>query len=301
MRWDGSIELAQSFLVVAEDLSFRRGAERLNIDQSALTRRIQKLEQQLGFRLLERTTRDVSLTPAGRSFYSSNLELIHGYMRAVDAARAVAEGKTGELRLAYMSFAALLLMPSLVSRYRAAHPHVALSLSYIRTQGQKLALANDEIDAGLMIGPFDHPDFETLQVAVEPLCLIASCRHPLAAARAITPRGLAGQELVLGDMDEWEAYRWQLAEMFNSEGLSMNVVLEASNPMALLGLVAAGLGLTIYPASLVRFIGEELVAVPIENPRFQLQTILAWRRRQQSAAARAFVALAKQACGPATA
>lgn len=75
--------------------------------------------------------------------------------------------------LPYMSFAATLQMPQLVSRYRQHYPHVFLDLRYIRTQGQKLALASNDIDVGPMIGPFDHPDFDTLTIADEPL---QSCR-----------------------------------------------------------------------------------------------------------------------------
>lgn len=292
MRWDGSIELAQTFIVVAEELSFRRGAERLNIDQSALTRRIQKLEHQLGFKLLERTTREVALTAAGRSFYDANLEIARDYQRAVAAARLVAQGKTGELRLAYMSFAAMVQMPRLVSRYRALCPDVAVTLSYIRTQGQKLALANDEVDLGFMIGPFDHSDFQTLRIADEPLYLVASRDHPLTHTDKVTPRDLARHEIILGDMTEWETYRWRLGDMFSSEGLTIRVGLEASNPMALLGLVAAGLGVTIYPESLARFVGENLSFRPIDDPRFRLETILAWKRTNLSSAVRAFVALA---------
>jgi LysR family transcriptional regulator, benzoate and cis,cis-muconate-responsive activator of ben and cat genes len=294
MRWDGGIELTRSFVVVAEELSFRRAAERLNLDQSALTRRIQKLEQQLGFRLLERTTREVALTPAGRSLYEANLDLLRGYGRAVEAARLVAQGKTGELRLAYMSFAATLQMPQLVSQFRALHPHVALRLSYIRTQGQKLALASDEIDVGLMIGPFDHPDFETLTIADEPLCLIASRDHPLTRMPKVRPQDLAEHEFVLGDMTEWEAYRWRLTDIFSSEGLTLRIALEASNPMALLGLVAAGLGVSVYPESLVGFVGDSVCFRPIDDPRFRLETILAWKRSPQSELVRSFVSLARE-------
>lgn len=118
MTTEEGLELTQSFLVVAQELNFRRSAERLNIDQSALTRRIQKLEHVLGFALFERTTREVSLTPAGRSFFKANAKLLQNYAQAVYEARLVAEGKTGVLRLAYMAFAATELMPLAVSHYR---------------------------------------------------------------------------------------------------------------------------------------------------------------------------------------
>lgn len=193
-----------------------------------------------------------------------------------------------------MSFAALVQMPRLVARYRALYPEVAVTLSYIRTQGQKLALANDEIDLGFMIGPFDHSDFQTLLLADEPLYLVTSRDHPLVRASKVTPRDLAQYEIILGDMAGWDTYRWYLGDMFSSEGLTIRIGLEASNPMALLGLVAAGLGVTIYPESLARFFGENLSFRPIDDPRFRLETILAWRRAAPSNAVRAFVALASE-------
>src|SRR5690606_15298286 len=137
------IDLVQSFLAVADALNFRRGAERLNIEQSALTRRIQRLEHLVGFPLFERTTREVRLTPAGRVFYQHNSGLAGGYLHALQSARLVAEGKAGALRISYMAFAATGLMPQAVARYRALFPHVDIRLNYIRTQGQKLALAPD--------------------------------------------------------------------------------------------------------------------------------------------------------------
>ncbi|AGT08763.1 LysR family transcriptional regulator [Paracoccus aminophilus] len=181
------LDLIRSFLIVAEELNFRRAAERLNLDQSALTRRIQKLEQNLGFRLFERTTREVALTQAGRSFYTDNSLLISRYRETIDAARRIAEGKTGHLRLAYMAFAATELMPSAMARFRRSHPHIQVSLSYIRTQGQKLALANDEIDAGYLIGPFVHPDFQTMTLTEERLYVVTPRNHALLRKSIITP------------------------------------------------------------------------------------------------------------------
>lgn len=287
------LDLITSFLVVAEELNFRRASERLNLDQSALTRRIQKLEQSLGFRLFERTTREVALTQAGRSFYGDNTFLISRYADSISAARRIAEGKTGHLRLAYMAFAATELMPSAVARFRRLHPHIQVSLSYIRTQGQKLALANDEIDAGYMIGPFAHPDFQTLTLTEERLYVVTPRNHALLRNSVITPADLSDVPVILGDMKEWGEYRWRLANLFMEEGIELDIAVEASNTLALIGLVAAGLGVTIYPESLIGFIGRSVEVRPIIHPQFKSETVLAWRRSNHSKQLKAFVDVAR--------
>ncbi len=298
MTTEEGLELTQSFLVVAQELNFRRSAERLNIDQSALTRRIQKLEHVLGFALFERTTREVSLTPAGRSFFKANAKLLQNYAQAVYEARLVAEGKTGVLRLAYMAFAATELMPLAVSHYRRLHPQVEVNLRYMRTQGQKLALAQDEVDIGYMIGPFDHPDFHSHRLATDPLYLVTPRNHRLARRRGVRPTDLAGEDLILGDMIEWEAYRWRLNDMFSAEGVAMNVRLEASNTLALIGLVAAGLGVTVYPKSLIGFLGRSVEVRPIIHSAFRIQTVLVWKRTNRAKAVRSFVEVAKKRLAP---
>ena len=175
-----ALELCQSFLVLAEELSFRRTAQRLGVDQSALTRRIQKLENMLGFALFERTTREVSLTPAGRAFYEANAGLLLGFSASVKTARRVADGKTGTLRVGYMAFAALDIMPMAVARFRDMAPDVDIRMAYMRTQGQKLTLSDGSLDIGYMIGPFDHSEFHSLTVAVDRLCVFMPPDHALA-------------------------------------------------------------------------------------------------------------------------
>ncbi len=288
------LELTQSFLVLAEELNFRRTAQRLAVDQSALTRRIQKLEQSLGFPLFERTTREVSLTPAGRSFYEANAGLLHGFSASVRAARRVAEGKTGTLRVGYMAFAALDAMPQAVAQFRASAPDVDVRMAYMRTQGQKLALSDGSLDVGYMIGPFDHSEFHSLSVAADPLCAIMPSGHPLAARETIDPAELADAPLVLGDMAEWEAYRWRLDEMFASVGVKAAPALEASNTLALIGLVRAGLGVTIYPGRLKSILGEGLTVRPLADSRFRVETILVWKRTNRTVSVRSFVDIARR-------
>lgn len=287
------LDLVQSFLIVAEELNFRRSAERLHLDQSALTRRIQRLEEALGFRLLERTTREVALTQAGQSFHRDNLHLLSRYHAAVQSARRIAEGKSGELRVAYMAFAATELMPSAVARFRLKHPDVEVHLQYVRTQGQKLALANDEVDIGFMIGPFEHTEFHSVTLSADPLYVVMPRNHDLLRKPRIVPQDVAGQNLILGDMREWGEYRWRLNDMFSAEGLMLNVHLEASNTLALLGLVAAGLGVTIYPESLIGFLGRNVEVRPLQAPNFRITTALVWKRSNRSTQVRAFVDIAK--------
>jgi LysR family transcriptional regulator, benzoate and cis,cis-muconate-responsive activator of ben and cat genes len=292
------LDLVHSFLVAAEELSFRRAAERLSIDQSALSRRIAKLESALGFQLFERTTREVTLTPAGRSFYDSSAPLLAGYDTAVETARRVAEGKTGILRIAYMSFAAIALMPRIVKRFRAANPRVEVSLRYLRTQGQKHALSAGEIDLGFMIGPFDHSDFDSRLLASDPLDVFMPRGHRLARKCAVEPTELAREPLLLGDMADWEAYRRRLGDMFASAGLQLAPQQEASSTMALLGLVAAGHGVTIYPRPLASLIGTDIESRPIADPAFRIETVLVRRRINRAAGVRRFLDCARKECAP---
>ncbi len=297
MRYLIDTEALQSFMAVAEEFSFRRAADRLHLDQSALSRRIQKLEAQVGCELFSRTTRKVGLTEAGRSFYDDNLQTLARLQEAVTRARRVAEGKTGHLRIGYMSFAAIEAMPAAVRAFRASHPEVSIEITYIRTQGQKLALARDEIDVGFMIGPFTHQDFATLSVSEECLTAVLPTSHQLAKRRHLFLRDLAECEVILGDFTQWDVYRSLVAELFGAKGLTIRTTLEASSTLGILGLVAAGLGVSLYPECLRRFQPRHVAIRGIEDCDQRIETILAWRRERSDSALARFVECCERELG----
>ena len=208
------------------------------------------------------------------------------------AARGISEGRTGTVRVAYMAFAATELMPRAVARFGQLHPQIEVKLRYIRTQGQKLALANDEIDIGYMIGPFVHTEYHAVLLASDPLYLVGPRNHALMRQASVRPADLAGADLILGDMAEWGEFRWRLADLFHSNGIALRVRLEASNTLALIGLVAAGLGVTIYPESLIGFLGRNVEVRPIQHPDFRSETVLAWKRTNRSGPTRRFIEVA---------
>lgn len=288
------LSLMQSFAVVAQELNFRRSAEHLGIDQSALSRRIQKLEATLGYALFERTTREVMLTQAGLTLQDAMSQLISGYSRAVTEARRVADGRTGRLRVGYMAFAATELMPKAVAEYSARHPEVAMELTYMRTQGQKLALAEDEIDIGFMIGPYENSGFHTEELSNDLLCVIMPKGHRLLSQPRIGPEDLRAEPLVLGDNSEWGEYRYRLGNLFSQVGVSMDPSIEASNTLAFVGLVAAGFGITILPENLIGFLGDRVEARPISNEAFRISTVIAWKRGNRARSLLNFVDVVKR-------
>ena len=286
--------LLRSFLVVAQELSFRRASDRLALDQSALSRRIQKLEGELGYALFERSTREVALTAAGVSLYRGITQNLNDCMRSIDEARRVAEGLTGRIRIGYMAFAATELMPQAVARFKSQHPDVLVEMRYIRTQAQKVAIANDEIDIGLMIGPYDNPDCHSITLAEDQLYVVTPRGHALMKETEIAPSDIMRHPVILGDLIEWGEYRYRLEDTFVQLGLTLKPALEASNTLALIGLVAAGLGVTIYPESLIGFLGNSVEVRPIHHPLFRNRTVMVWKRTNHTRAVTNFVALAKR-------
>ncbi len=288
------VSLLQSFVTVAQELNFRRSAERLALDQSALSRRIQKLESQLGYALLERTTREVLLTQAGQTFYAAALGLLDTYTQSINESRRIAQGHTGHVRVGYMAFAATELMPQAVARFERLHPAISLSLRYMRTQGQKLAIANDEIDVGFMIGPYDNSECHSVLLSSEVLYVVTPRAHPLLRKSQIEPKDLMDENLILGDMAEWGEFRYRLNDLFNREGIALSPRLEASNTLALIGLVSAGLGITVYPESLIGFLGNNVETRPIIHSDFRSRTVLVWKRNNRSRSVLNFVEIAKK-------
>jgi DNA-binding transcriptional LysR family regulator len=277
-----ALEQIQAFLAVTEEASFRAAAERLDLDQSALSRRIKELEERLGYKLLVRTSHTVRPTEAGRAFYDANRRLLANLAEAVDAAGRIARGDTGLLRIGYMTFAAVRALPSAVARYRRQFPHVTLELSYLPTRQQTLALARGEIDVALLLGPLEQSDFETLELAREPLVALVAEAAPLARRATVTLAEVAASALVLGNDEQWDHYRGIVEGILARAGLAPQIALEAPSLFGILGLVCAGLGATLVPAVMAGFCPPGIVARPIEGAAPEIVTLAAWRRPADS-------------------
>lgn len=290
MRYLPEVEALRSFDMVAQELNFRRAAERLGIDHSALSRRIRDLEHRLRFALFERSTREVRLTEAGKVFLAENASLLRALQRSVENARMVADGRSGVIRVGYMSFAAADLLPSLIARFHSRRPDVRFKLTYLRSHAQKESLSRGEIDVGLMIGPWRNDMFDTVELARDPLCVFYLEGGAHAPKGRIGMKALAGAPLIMGSLEQWDLYRWMLDDMFLRKGIVPRVTLEASSITGILGLVAAGLGVSLFPACIARLCPPSVGHTPLKDRDLFIETIgVAARRR--SALVEEFVAM----------
>ena len=245
------LEEMQAAVVLAEELHFGRASDRLHTTQPALTRRIRRLEHRLGASLFERTTRRVAVTDVGEAYLVQAREALSRAAQADDDARAVARGERGRLRLAFPGSAANHLLPAVLRAFRAAEPDVALDLVELFDDDELSARVLDgRVDASFSRLPARSSALTIHVLGEEPLAAVLPTGHRLADRVGDLPLAeLADEQLLLWPRQVSPASFDELASAFASAGLSMRVTLQVPTVQSLLGLVAAGMGVTVMAES----------------------------------------------------
>jgi DNA-binding transcriptional LysR family regulator len=281
------------FVAVAEELHFGRAAARLNIAQPPLSQQIRQLERMIGTALFVRTSRRTELTPAGAAFLQHARRLLADCRRAGDAARRAARGESATVVVGYADSAALSVLPGIVRRFRSAHPHVHLELSEGSTLAQITALERSVVDVALVRGPVAHAALHVETLLREPFVAALPADHALLAKRAIRLAALATAPFVLFPRHLAPAFHDDLITMCRRAGFSPDVRGEAAEYQTILSLVAAGIGVSIVPAS-VRTLGLAGVRfVPLVPDGTEATVVLARRAGETSSALAQFIAVAR--------
>ncbi len=252
------------FVAVAEELHFSRAAERLHIGQPPLSLQIQAIEQELGVMLLKRSRRRVELTEAGRVFLIEARAALAQAAHAIDTAKRAASGHVGKLSVSFTTSAPLTsVFTRAVRAYHMAYPDVQLRLSIATSQNTIDMLALGKLDAGL-IRPAAQAvmplGLTTIPVFQERLMLVLPADHPLAELRVPVPiEALANERFVLRPRGSGAGFYEQVFQICAQAGFTPNVVQDAAETTTTLGLVAAGLGLTVMPASVASIQLENVV------------------------------------------
>ncbi|HEY8645701.1 MAG TPA: LysR family transcriptional regulator [Gaiellaceae bacterium] len=182
---DVDLRQLRYFITVAEELHFSRAAERLHLDQPTLSRHVRRLEEKLGVKLLERTTRSVTLTRAGKAFLGKAREAIEAADSAVNAARDAAGGHTGLLRVGMMVQVAEPLRSAAFNLFEERYPDVRLTPMSYPFIDPACGLESGETDVAFVWLPIEHPQIETERLYEEARYFIVANDHRLARKRAI--------------------------------------------------------------------------------------------------------------------
>jgi DNA-binding transcriptional LysR family regulator len=254
------------YVAVAEELHFRRAAERLHMSQPPLTHQIQRLEAELGCRLLSRTRRSVAVTPAGETFLVDAREILALADRAIAAARRVHAGHEGRLRINFVGSALLAVVPDAVGALRAARPRVHVELRERPTKEQIEAVRAGEVDVGLVPLPIDADGVEATILLREPTVVALPSASPLTKLRRVPLRRVSAEPLVLFPRDQAPGLYDQLLLSLRATGRTPVVIQEAIEIQTIVGLVAAGIGVSLVQSSVQRLNLPGVVYRPVTSP-----------------------------------
>lgn len=259
--------LLHAFIAVAEERHFGRAAKRLHLSQPPVSQRVRQLEENLGTPLFIRSTRQVSLTPAGAELYRRAIQLTQQAAAAEAAIKRLGEGAQGDLRIGFTRTVASRLLPRLLAHYREHKPDVTLHLHEDWSAQLVQLLLSEKLDLTLLrrSEANNHPDIRFILVDSEPFWLAMPKGHRLARRRKVHPSELSGETLVGYSASTALYFHEALKAILAHYGVVAHIQHTSAVP-TVLALVAAGMGVTLVPKSAAGLRPADTVAIPLDDP-----------------------------------
>ena len=281
------------FVAIGEEQHYGRAAHRLRVAQPALSRQIQDLEEELGFKLFERLPRGVKLTAAGHLFLEDSRRMLQGLTEAAVRAGSVASGRSGMLRVGFTENSSWHgVVPDSFRRFRELKPNAILQLQPAASLEQLEAVRSGRLDAGFVnFMPKSDPDLDQLLVARQHVELAVPKSHPLTKLKRLRLRNLTDMPFIWFPRWPNQAfYDRMMHECYRGGLKSPRIVQEGLNEATILSLVSTGLGVG-WVLGTARWRCPETVAVlHVVDLNMPLSLALAWRRDNPSPLLAAFIA-----------
>lgn len=292
------LHLLRYFVVLAEELHFGRAAQRLAITQPPLSSAIKALEDELGVRLLERNSKQVTLTPAGAAYLAHARLVLERLATARDAAQAVAAGMRGRLELGMTGSMVYREVPRIVETFGARRPDIEVNLREMSSAEQLEALRHGQLHAGFLNAKAFPAGLASLPLADDRLVCCLPEAHPLAGEKSIDLKRLADENFVMFARDVAPANYDNVIAVFNRAGIHPRTRHAARQWLTVVAMVSAGLGVALVPASLAQAGMRGARLVPVRGLVPLTVGALAWRKEDAGLAVLAsFVEVAHEVLG----
>lgn len=283
------------FVAVAEELNFRRAAERLNVTRPALSKQIKDLEDEIGLKLLERDTVRVALTDAGKVFLGDAQTILDDVENAIARAREAQDGRRGQLRIGSVGQIASSFLPDALKAFRVNFPDVEVVFVEMTPPEQLEALAKDEIDLGFAYGRDTEkvPGMSSLLLVRSTFGVSMSKDHPLASRRSLRLDDLRDQAILCVGDEKHSTHRRDILAMFEETGAMPGSVRNILGFESLLTMVAADQGLSMLPEVLDLRASHGIVTLPLLGERAKVDFTMwaVWKTAGASLLVRNFVRL----------
>jgi DNA-binding transcriptional LysR family regulator len=270
---DISLRQMRAFVAVAKLGSFTRAAAFLHVSQPTLTVQIRRLEDALQLRLFDRNPRAVNLTRVGRDLLPSFERTLQDLDSVLLDVKNVSTAQLGVVRIAALPSFAASILPDAIKQFRSKNPGASFAVRDVIANALLGLVRSDEVDLGLTGGNVDFPDIEVLFRASDEIRVVFPQGHPIGKFARITAERLAQFPIVM--LDSRTSVRAVTDNAFRTAKLMPAPVTEATQMMTALGMVRAGIGITLLPAS-----AREIAAEPslrtrrISDPNFSRQVAL---------------------------
>jgi DNA-binding transcriptional LysR family regulator len=266
----------EALVVLAETLHFARAADRLNVSQPALSKRIRKMEERIGGPLLVRRYRDVRLTEAGRLLAGRGRHLLREAAAMVALSQRAARGEAGLLRIGFGIASILGLLPDVLLQFRRAYPAVHLQLRDMPTPDQVRALVDGDIDIGFVRRPVSDERLVMRPVLDERLVAALGPRSPWDPRLGL--RSVAAEPFIIIARARSASFFDHALSVCAATGFAPRIVQEADELFTVLSLVRAGLGVSLVPrsAALMRLPGVRFRELTLPEAAWNIG--LVWHR-----------------------
>ncbi len=271
---DYQIELRhiRYFLTVAEELHFRRAAERLYISQPGLSRQIQQLEDRLQIKLFIRHNRKVELTQAGIYFRQELSEYLSELDQIIDRTKMVQDGMTGHLKLGYVGSAIQEAIPKLLVEIRQLYPKIIFDLEPMSNQSQIESLLNKQIDFGFVRMERVPMDLVLRPFVEDTFSLVLPADHRITATTFSSLDQLKEERFILFDPTYSDSYYDTVMQLFDDAGFAPAVTHNTVDASTIYRLVENNFGISIVPTSLTH--GFDMKVKFIELDQISQRTVL---------------------------
>lgn len=269
------------FVALAEERSFTRAARAANVAQPALSRQIHKLENELGLPLVDRTTRHVTITPAGQDLLAAARRVLGEIEALTDSLQQTRDLLRGRVMIGVTQTPGPMDVPTVLAAFSRAHPGVELIVREGLSVDLASQLRDDRIDLALIsaIGSRERRQLETRLCSTENLTVLLPVEHRLAARKQVTIAELRNETFI--GFPPGATIREVVERVAKQAGFKPRLTFETYDVHRAGALVGEGLGVAVLPESDARRGGPETISVPLRVPTLRYEVFAAWRAQRR--------------------